>query len=321
MQIALSLIRPSPRPVRTTWDEEKMDELAASIKEQGVIVPVKVRPAGEGYEVVYGHRRIEAARRAGLGDIEAIIEGVEDTDALVQALIENIQREDMEPLDTAHALNQLKRLRAWSNMDLERHGIMPNNTASKYLTLLAEPEAVQRLVAKPLPTGEAAPGSVTASHVREVRAAAPDESTRVAVIEKAAQEGMTAMQARRVAESVAAAPTPEAKARLLDWEYSPAIHDPDLIRSRAQQYGARDPMYQPPVTEPADQEWRQTPEVATAVQGVIEATKRFQTLADAMLDLSRIGKMAPEAKRFVAHRLRQLAERLLATASKLEEAG
>ena len=65
MKIPLDLIAPSPTPVRTTWDEDKMNELAQSIKEQGVIVPVKVRPVNGHYELVYGHRRTEASRRAG----------------------------------------------------------------------------------------------------------------------------------------------------------------------------------------------------------------------------------------------------------------
>jgi len=169
MNIRLDLIKPSPRPVRTSWDEDKMNELAQSIKEQGVIVPIKVRPlypcteqeaidcgmesylgAGAGnlpivcsprspyhrgygqdiawmcyneektkvwedghwcsgdavpipFEIVYGHRRVEAARRAGLDEIPAIVEGIDDTDALVQALIENIQRENLDPLDEARS--------------------------------------------------------------------------------------------------------------------------------------------------------------------------------------------------------------------------
>ena len=62
MQIPLDLIKPSPRPVRSTWDEDALNQLAQSIKEQGLIVPIKVREIGGEYEIVYGHRRVEALR-------------------------------------------------------------------------------------------------------------------------------------------------------------------------------------------------------------------------------------------------------------------
>ena len=105
----IDLIQPSPNPIRKTWDDDKMDELAQSIKEQGLIVPVKVRPTDNAhYEVVYGHRRVEACRRAGLDKVEAIIEGMDDTDTLIQALIENVQREDMNPIDKGKALVRLQ---------------------------------------------------------------------------------------------------------------------------------------------------------------------------------------------------------------------
>ncbi len=159
--IDIRLIRPSPNPIRKTWDEDKMNELAASIKEHGVISPIKVRPISKEFnecryhgldwvegaqlnehdeacsacehlrdihgiyqdweleeddsfvmgepflEIVYGHRRVEAARRAGLTEVPAIIDGIDDTDALIQALIENCQREDMNPIDEAKALKAL----------------------------------------------------------------------------------------------------------------------------------------------------------------------------------------------------------------------
>ena len=73
-EIPINKIHPSPNPIRKSWDEDKMEELTQSIKERGVIVPIKVRPNGDSYEVVYGHRRIEAAGRAQLHSIPAIVE-------------------------------------------------------------------------------------------------------------------------------------------------------------------------------------------------------------------------------------------------------
>ena len=113
MKIPLELIRPSPNPIRTSWGEDGLRELTESIKEQGLIVPIKVRSIGDAYEIIYGHRRAEACRRAGMHEIECIVDGMDDTNALIQAWIENSQREDMSALDRARALRVSKRARRW----------------------------------------------------------------------------------------------------------------------------------------------------------------------------------------------------------------
>lgn len=107
MLVELNKIHGAPQPVRETWDEEKMQELAASIRDLGVIVPVKLRPNSDGYEIVYGHRRTEAARRAGLSHIPAEIEGMDDGASIKQAIAENVVREDMSEIDKARAYSRL----------------------------------------------------------------------------------------------------------------------------------------------------------------------------------------------------------------------
>ena len=77
MKIKLNDIKPSPEPIRSKWDEEAMEELKKSIAEQGLIVPIKVRRLDGEYEIVYGHRRVEAMRRLGWKECEAIVEGME----------------------------------------------------------------------------------------------------------------------------------------------------------------------------------------------------------------------------------------------------
>jgi len=83
----------SKNQVRTTFNEEKLDELALSLKEQGQEVPIKVRPNGKGYEIIYGHRRAEASKRAGLKTIVAIVEDADDEEALLKQILENECRE------------------------------------------------------------------------------------------------------------------------------------------------------------------------------------------------------------------------------------
>ena len=108
-KIQLSDIVNSTQPIRSSYDEKEMERLVQSIQHYGVIQPIKVRPNGQDtYEMVDGHRRVEASRRAGLDDIEAFVEGVDDKTALIQSLIANVQREDMSDLDKGYALKAIK---------------------------------------------------------------------------------------------------------------------------------------------------------------------------------------------------------------------
>ena len=249
-EIQLSLISPSPHPIRKSWDEGKMQELAQSIKEQGVIVPIKVRPIGAGttidpdtgevwegvkvnYEVVYGHRRIEAAKRAGMEKIPAIVESVDDTDKLIQSLIENVQREDMHPIDIAHAIDDLIN-EGLDYADIERMGILDARRADYFHKLLDETEVVQSLIAKHKGGGKGATHNnmshavpklvmsedaqpITETHTRQPREAGiklPVEREKILV--KASNEGMTYRETRAVADAYAKADTPELKEAILE---------------------------------------------------------------------------------------------------------
>jgi len=106
--IAIDRIRPGRYQPRTKMDETALDELAASIREQGVMQPILVRPVDGGrFEIVAGERRWRAAQRAGLKDVPALVKNVPDNHALALALIENIQREDLNPLEEAVGLTRL----------------------------------------------------------------------------------------------------------------------------------------------------------------------------------------------------------------------
>lgn len=105
--ISISDIRPSPLNPRTSFDEGKLAELAADIAQRGVMQPVLVRPMFEKYELVFGHRRVKAAEMAGLTSVPAFVEDLADEDVLEAALVENLQREDLHPLDFADGLRRL----------------------------------------------------------------------------------------------------------------------------------------------------------------------------------------------------------------------
>ena len=106
--LPLDVITPGRYQPRSVFDEEKLSELADSIRSQGVVQPVVVRPVGENqYELIAGERRWRAAQIAGISDIPAVIRDVPDEVSVAMALIENIQREDLNPLEEATALRRL----------------------------------------------------------------------------------------------------------------------------------------------------------------------------------------------------------------------
>ena len=107
VDLPLSALRPNALQPRATFDEEALDSLTESIRTLGVLQPVLVRPDGEGYELIAGERRWRAARRAGLDTIPAVVRTVENQNSLEQALVENLHRQDLNPLEEAAAFQQL----------------------------------------------------------------------------------------------------------------------------------------------------------------------------------------------------------------------
>lgn len=106
-ELPIAAIRPNPYQPRGTFDEESIGSLADSIREVGVLQPVLVRPAGDGYELIVGERRWRAAKRVGLQTIPALVRETDDNAALIQAVIENVQRADLNPLEEAAGYQQM----------------------------------------------------------------------------------------------------------------------------------------------------------------------------------------------------------------------
>lgn len=106
-RVHVSEIRPNPRQPRRYFDEQRIAELADSIRHQGVLQPLVVRKADSGYELIVGERRFRAAQRAGLERVPVIVKEVSDAESLEMALVENIQREELTPIEEALAYRQL----------------------------------------------------------------------------------------------------------------------------------------------------------------------------------------------------------------------
>lgn len=144
--LPVDAIRPNPNQPRQGFAEHGLSELAESIKSQGVLQPILVRPlpGSEGaWEVVAGERRLRAARLAGLSDLPAIVRELSDQESLAVALIENLQREDLNPIDEARGLQQLLSQFGLSQEDLARQIGKSRPAVANALRLLNLPQAVQ----------------------------------------------------------------------------------------------------------------------------------------------------------------------------------
>ncbi len=145
--IPLDQITPNPDQPRLAFDEETLHELSASIREHGVLQPILVRPADDGmYQLVAGERRWRASREAGVATIPALVEEIDDETALEIAIIENLQREDLSPLDEASMYDRMIRERGYSVRKLAQKLGKDKGYLENRLRLADAPEEIRQLV-------------------------------------------------------------------------------------------------------------------------------------------------------------------------------
>lgn len=145
-ELPTSLIRPNTFQPRTEFDDEAQASLTASVRELGVLQPVLVRAAGDAFELIAGERRWRAAQQAGLATIPAIVREVSDTNSLEQALVENLQRQDLTALEEAVAFAQLADEFELSHEEIATRVGKSRSTVANTIRLLQLPPKVARLV-------------------------------------------------------------------------------------------------------------------------------------------------------------------------------
>jgi ParB family chromosome partitioning protein len=143
LEVAVDQIAPNPQQPRKAFDQASIDELASSLKTSGMIQPVVVRRAGTGYQLVAGERRWRAARQAGLERIPAILREATDAEALELALVENLLREDLNPIEEAEAYQRLLAEFGWTHEDLAGRVGKDRSTIANTLRLLKLPDLIQ----------------------------------------------------------------------------------------------------------------------------------------------------------------------------------
>lgn len=147
LEVPVDAIHPNPHQPRHLFDEAEIDSLAESIKHSGVLQPLLVRREREGtFTLVAGERRLRAAKRAGLENVPAIVRDIPDDRLLEVALVENIQRDDLGPLETARAFRTLVRELGLTQAEVAERVGKPRSSVANYLRLLELPNVVQQLL-------------------------------------------------------------------------------------------------------------------------------------------------------------------------------
>src|SRR5216684_378205 len=188
-EIDTDLIQPSPFQPRTRFREEALEELARSIKASGIIQPLVVRPVAGRYQLIAGERRWRAAQRAGLTRVSAIVRQVSDELALEMTLVENIQREDLNAIETARAFERLmEEFQLTQEAVAERTGKDRATVANAVRLLKLEP-TIQEWIEE---------GKLSAGHGRALLAVA-DAQLRMRYAQRAARGGLTVRQIERLA--------------------------------------------------------------------------------------------------------------------------
>jgi ParB family transcriptional regulator, chromosome partitioning protein len=202
-QIPVGSIRPNTRQPRKRVDAEGVAGLAESVRAQGVIQPIVVRPDGEGsYELVAGERRWRAAKAAGLPTVPALVRETDDRDSLLLALVENVARENLSPVEEARAYAVLQDEFALSLGDIAERVGRSKPAVSNRLRLLDLPDDVLALVER---------GALTEGHARAVLAV-PDHDGRRRLARRIVQQGLSVRAAERAARWAGARTKPRKRA-------------------------------------------------------------------------------------------------------------
>lgn len=180
-ELAVAEIEPNPHQPRSQFDEDALASLAASIRELGVLQPILVRPVDGRYELIAGERRWRAARRAGLERIPAVIRTIDDSTSLEQAVVENLHRQDLNPLEEAGAYQQLVEDFGLTQEEIARRVGRSRSSVANILRLFQLPPSVQRMVRD---------SQLTAGHARGLLGS-PDRAFQEALARRAVEQSLT----------------------------------------------------------------------------------------------------------------------------------
>ncbi len=202
MEVDIESVVPNPEQPRTNFKEEDLRELASSIKREGVIQPILVRKADDGtYQIIAGERRWQASKLAGMGKVPIQVKDVSDEKALELALIENIQRTDLNPIEEAYGYRRLMERNKMTQADIAQAVSKGRSTIANALRLLELPEDAQKLLFE---------DKITAGHARAILSV-PDKEGRAKLTRKLAENRLSVRETENLARLMANKPAPKEK--------------------------------------------------------------------------------------------------------------
>lgn len=225
-RVPIGEIRPNPRQPRRFFDEDRIAELADSIRHQGVLQPLVVRKTDDGYELIIGERRFRAAQRAGLDRVPVVVKDVSDAESLEMALVENIQREELTPIEEALAYRQLMEEFHFTQEEMAQRVGKSRPVVTNLLRILQLPEEIKEEVDR---------GHLSVGHARALLALVTPEQ-QVELARKIMRQGLSVRETETlVSQTLPAQPGPAAsqEAQLQRSEihiHIAALQD-DLMRS------------------------------------------------------------------------------------------
>jgi ParB family transcriptional regulator, chromosome partitioning protein len=187
-EVPIELVQPNHLQPRRSFDEDTLEGLADSIKELGVLQPLLVRQSDDGYELIAGERRLRAAKRAGLRTVPVVIRSADDVMSLEQALVENLHRQDLNPLEEAAAYQQLIEDFGYTQEQVAQRVGRSRSAVANLLRLFQLPPAVQRLVGENL---------LSAGHAKALLTH-PDRSYQEALAKRAVSEGLSVREVEQL---------------------------------------------------------------------------------------------------------------------------
>lgn len=211
-KVSIDKINPNPNQPRTHFNETLLNELADSIRENGVLQPLLVRKKGEGYEIIAGERRYQASKIAGLEELPVIVKEVDDQKMLELALIENLQRSDLNPIEEAKGYRQLIKASGMTQEALSKAVSKSRSSITNSLRLLDLPEPVQQYLFD---------GRLTAGHARAILAV-PYEEQRIKLADKVVAEGLSVRATENLAPLFSVGETPRAPRPVMPQSYKRA---------------------------------------------------------------------------------------------------
>jgi ParB family chromosome partitioning protein len=224
VEIPLTQLRPNPYQPRKTFNEESIQELASSIREHGVIQPIIVRSVIKGFEIIAGERRYRASQVAGKPTIPAVVKKLSDRDVMEIALIENIQREDLNALELAIAYQAIMDQFSLTQEELSAKVGKSRSHVANFLRLLQLPEEIKQYVSR---------GTLSMGHARAI-AGIKTDAIKKSIAKQSIDQQWSVRELEEVIKKLDESPKPDVKQKRKDKEDPYIIQIEDQLRNSFQ---------------------------------------------------------------------------------------